>query len=110
MKGEEEAVQEQAPPPSPLSEVRMFSRNRVFMEIFSTGFVQVFFVALNTVMLARHIYAGVFIASFLVSLVWGYNVRRVVLGSNADRISYALGAATGATVGLWLAELLLVVI
>ena len=106
MKGEEEEVQEQAPPPSPLSEVRMIYRN----EIFSTGFTQVFFVALNTVMLARHIYAGVFIASFLVSLVWGYNVRRVVLGSNADRISYALGAATGATVGLWLAELLLVVI
>ena len=35
-----------------------------------TGFVQVYFVSVNTYFLAHEMYAGVLIAAFIISLVW----------------------------------------
>lgn len=62
-----------------------------------TGFVQVYFVSVNTYFLAHEIYAGVLIAAFIISLVWSFNVKKVAFGTWPDRLMYAGGAA--ATLG-----------
>lgn len=69
--------------------------------LFSTGFIQVYFVAVNTYFIANEMYLGVLIASFLISLIWTFNVKKVAFGSTIDRIIYALGATCGSLVGLW---------
>lgn len=70
------------------------------MKLFATGFIQVFFVAVNTYFLAHQVYLGVLIASFMISLVWSFNVKKIAFGGKADRIIYALGASVGAVAGL----------
>jgi ABC-type uncharacterized transport system permease subunit len=69
--------------------------------LFITGFIQVFFVSINTYFLAKEIYVGVVFASFSISMIWSYNVKRVVFGSMLHRFMYAAGAAVGATIGLY---------
>lgn len=69
--------------------------------LFSTGFIQVYFVAVNTYFIANEIYLGVFIAAFMISFIWSFNVKKVAFGSNADRLVYALGATCGSLAGLW---------
>lgn len=58
-----------------------------------TGFVQVYFVSVNTYFLAHEMYAGVLIAAFIISLVWSFNVKKVAFGTWTDRLMYAGGAA-----------------
>jgi hypothetical protein len=68
--------------------------------LFSTGFIQVYFVSVNTYFLANEMYLGVLIAAFMISLIWSFNVKKVAFGSTADRVVYALGATFGSLVGL----------
>lgn len=71
------------------------------LSLFSTGFIQVFFVAVNTYFIANELYLGVLIAAFMISLVWSFNVKKVAFGSTTDRVVYAFGATCGSLVGLW---------
>jgi hypothetical protein len=71
------------------------------MTLFFTGFIQVYFVAVNTYFLAKEIYLGVFIASFMISLIWSFNVKKVAFGTTLDRIIYSIGATWGSLLGLW---------
>jgi hypothetical protein len=71
-----------------------------------TGFSQVFFITVNTYMIAHEIYVGVAVCGFLISWIWSYNVKRVAFGSRWDRILYSTGATVGGLTGLWLATLL----
>ena len=71
-----------------------------YTPLFVTGFIQVFFVSVNTYFLAKELYLGVFIASFTISFIWSFNVKRVAFGNMADRLTYAGGASFGAVVGL----------
>lgn len=75
--------------------------------LFLTGFLQVFFVAINTVFLARGIAPGIFIAAFLISFIWTLNVRKTVAATLSERVIYSLGAATGSISGYYLAEFLI---
>lgn len=70
------------------------------MKLFTTGFIQVFFVAINTYLISKGIYLGVFICGFMISLVWSWNIKRIVIGNMSDRIYYSLGAASGSVIGL----------
>lgn len=72
--------------------------------LFITGFVQVFFVAINTFFLAKELYLGVMFASFMISLVWSFNVKKIAFGSFRDRIIYSLGATCGSLFGLYLSS------
>jgi hypothetical protein len=69
--------------------------------LFTTGFIQVYFVAVNTYFIANQMYLGVLIASFMISLIWSFNVQKVAFGSTTDRVVYALGATFGSLLGLW---------
>lgn len=77
------------------------------IKLFLTGFVQVFFVAINTYFLSKIFFLGVFTSSFMISFIWSWNVKKVAFGTFADRISYALGAAFGSTFGLLVSTLIL---
>lgn len=74
--------------------------------LFVGGFLQVSLVAINTVLITRQHWAGVFVVSFFISLFWSFNVKRVAFGGAWDRIVYALGAACGGLAGLALGLLI----
>jgi hypothetical protein len=77
------------------------------LKLFITGFVQVFFVAINTYFLSKIFYLGVFLCAFMISLVWSWNVKKVAFGTTSDRLIYALGAAFGSILGLLISTLIL---
>lgn len=71
------------------------------VKLFITGIVQVYFVAINTVFLSKEIYIGVFFAAFAISMVWSYNIKKIVFGSFVDRVWYSSGATVGSLLGLY---------
>lgn len=77
------------------------------VKLFLTGFVQVFFVSVNTYFLSKIFYLGVFLCAFMISFIWSWNVKKVAFGTLTDRIVYALGAAFGSAVGLLISTLIL---
>ena len=79
------------------------NRRKLFFilnETITTGFLQVFFVAINTYFIANRMILGTLFAGFAISLIWSFNVKKVAFGSNADRLIYASGAAIGSLCGL----------
>lgn len=76
------------------------------LSLFITGFVQVFFVAVNTYFLSKELYTGVVLAAFMISFVWSFNVKKIAFGTLADRLVYSLGATCGSLVGLWASTLI----
>jgi hypothetical protein len=76
------------------------------LTLFATGFIQVFFVAVNTYFLAKGMYLGVMVASFMISIFWSFNVKRIAFGSFRDRVVYSLGATCGSLFGLWVSSLI----
>ena len=76
------------------------------LQLFGTGLLQVFFVAINTVFLSKSLYLGVGVAAFMISMVWSYNVKKVVFGTITDRVAYAAGASAGSLLGLLTSEFL----
>jgi hypothetical protein len=76
------------------------------MKLFLTGFLQVFFISVNTYFLAKELYVGVIFASFMISFIWTLNVKRISIGTNRDRIIYSLGATIGSLTGLYFSTLI----
>jgi hypothetical protein len=79
---------------------------KTWMKLFMTGVVQVYFVAINTVFLSKELYVGVFFAAFMISMVWSYNIKKIVFGTITDRVLYSLGATTGSLLGLFTSDIL----
>ena len=77
------------------------------MKLLITGFVQVFFVAANTYLIAQRLYVGIFFAAFWISIIWSWNVKRVAFGTMNERIIYSLGAALGSVCGVLAMDLLI---
>jgi hypothetical protein len=77
------------------------------LQLFLTGFVQVFFVAINTYFLSKEVYLGVAFASFAISMVWSFNIKKLAFGSKTDRVIYALGATLGSVMGLFTSTLII---
>ena len=80
---------------------------KTWLKLFFTGFVQVYFVALNTVFLSKELYIGVFFAAFMISMVWSWNIKKIAFGSIKDRIFYSLGATAGSMLGLYSSSFIL---
>lgn len=68
--------------------------------LFTTGFFQVLFVAINTYFISKEFYVGVLLCGFIISLIWSWNVKRVAFGTKQDRLIYATGAGVGSLMGL----------
>lgn len=76
------------------------TRSQQLASLAGTGALQVMFVAANTVFISRHDLLAAFATSFMISLIWTFNVKRVAFGDNYDRVAYASGAAIGCAVGM----------
>jgi hypothetical protein len=86
--------------------VHKFYKEGKEIKLYTTGFLQVYFVALNTVFLAKELYIGVAFAAFAISWLWSSNVKRVAFGDAKDRAIYSFGAMAGSLAGLFTAKLI----
>jgi K+ transporter len=75
-----------------------------------TGFIQVYFVSINTCFLAKGMYAPVLLAAFMISWIWTFNVKSVAFGTHIDRLIYATGAALGSISGLASSDFVITII
>lgn len=81
-------------------------KNNPDIELFVTGFIQISLVSANTFLIAHSIYLGMFLVGFVIAFLWSYNVKRIAFGTLKERLIYAVGAAFGGIVGLWIIKLL----
>ncbi len=72
---------------------------KIKMVLFITALVQVCFVAMNVVFITRAMIVPMVVTGFAISFIWTLNVKRIAIGSWADRITYATGAAIGTYLG-----------
>jgi len=74
------------------------------MKNFLLAYVQLSFICLNTIFLAKNNPPMVFISSFIISYIWSHNVKKVALGTEWDKIIYSCGASLGSITGLFLSN------
>jgi len=77
-----------------------------YLSLLCLGFIQVFFVAVNTYFIAKEFYLGIIIAAFAINIVWTFNVKRVVFGNRLHRIVYSLGATIGCVCGVYVSSVI----
>jgi hypothetical protein len=77
------------------------------MKLFATAFLQVFFVAGNTLFISKTNYVGVAVFGFAISYLWTMNVKKVTAGTTSERLIYASGAMCGGLAGMFLSSLIL---
>lgn len=75
------------------------------MKTFFQSFFQIGLVSISTILITKHIYFGIFVVAFLISLLWTFNVSRIAISSIKQKIFYSLGAGTGAVCGVLLTQL-----
>jgi Na+(H+)/acetate symporter ActP len=63
-------------------------------------------VSVNTYQIAHKHYFGVFLVGTAISIVWAWNVKRIVFGTWPDRLIYALGAGIGSLSGLLISAII----
>lgn len=68
--------------------------------IFTTAFIHVFLISINTIFLSRNFYPGVAIAGFMISYIWVGNVKKVNVATKLERIIYSTGAMLGGLTGM----------
>ena len=79
---------------------------RVKHNLFLTGFLQVFLVAMNTVFVSSGLIIPMLITGFLISIIWSWNIKKIAFSTINDRIIYSTGAACGTGLGWWIAILI----
>lgn len=70
------------------------------MKTFFASFFQIALVAINTYFITKMNFIAIFIVSYLISLLWAFNVSRVAVSTINQKITYAFGAGCGALTGL----------
>lgn len=77
------------------------------MKTFFTSFFQVALVATNTYLITHLHWIGIFVVSFLISLLWAFNVAKISVSTINQKLIYALGAGCGAITGLLILKIFL---
>lgn len=85
--------------------MKITERQRERARLAWTGFLQVVFVAMNTIFVANGAWVAMVATSFCISFLWSGNVKRVAFGDTLDRYVYALGAAGGCGLGAFIARI-----
>jgi len=75
------------------------------MKTFFQSFFQVGLVSVSTILITQHLYWGIFVVGFLISLLWTFNVSRIAVSTMKQKITYSLGAGTGAVCGVLISQL-----
>lgn len=76
-------------------------------KLFCTAFIQVFLVSANTYFIASTFWPGIAMAGFGISYFWTGNVKRIAVGSMAERLIYSAGAMIGGLTGVLISKLVL---
>ncbi|MFA9239451.1 MAG: hypothetical protein ACEQSQ_06120 [Candidatus Paceibacteria bacterium] len=76
------------------------------LKLFLSSFIQVTMVAMNVKFIATGHIILMLITGFFISLVWSFNIKKIALGNNYDRVAYATGAMIGTGVGYFFANYL----
>ena len=77
------------------------------MKIFLTSFCQIGLISINTLFIANKLFLGTFIVSFMISMLWCYNVGKISVSTINQKLTYALGAGCGSITGLFILKLIL---
>jgi len=77
------------------------------LKLFTTAFLQVFFVTANTYFISKTFYVGIIFASFGISWLWAGNVKKIAIGSKRDKFIYSLGAMCGGLSGVVISKTIL---
>jgi hypothetical protein len=80
--------------------------NNLKHNLFITGFLQVFLVAMNTVFVSSGLVIPMLITGFLISIVWSWNIKKIAFSTIKDRITYSTGAVCGTGLGWYIAILI----
>jgi hypothetical protein len=75
------------------------------MKIFLQSFFQVGLVAVSTIFITKGYFLGIFITSFLISLLWAFNVSRVAISTLNQKLTYSLGAGLGSITAILILKL-----
>jgi hypothetical protein len=75
------------------------------MRIFLQSFFQIGLVAISTILITKGYLIGIFVVSFLISLLWAFNVSRVAISTLNQKLTYSLGAGCGSVVGVLILKL-----
>lgn len=75
--------------------------------LYLSGFIQVFMVVINTYFISKGFLTGIAMCSFIISLVWSFNVKKIAFGTNIDRIIYATGAMYGSIAAFFIGKLII---
>ena len=70
------------------------------------AFLQLSLVSCNILFIARGEILFMLITSFLVSMIWTFNIKKVAFGNMIDRLIYASGAGLGTYVGYYISHLI----
>jgi hypothetical protein len=70
------------------------------IKLFISGFLQVYFIAINTYCIAKEIYYLIPFAVFSISFLWTYNVKRISIANIKERFVYCIGAVFGNILGI----------
>lgn len=76
-------------------------------ELFFIALLQVMLVSMNVVFISKDYIILLLITGFGISFSWSYNVKRVAIGNNKERLLYSLGACCGTLIGYYLANYLI---
>jgi hypothetical protein len=76
------------------------------IKTFVTSYLQVMFVALNTIFLMQKDFIMVFVISCIISILWAFNVAKVSVSTLKLKLIYSFGAGCGAVTGLYLTTIL----
>ena len=76
-----------------------------YLTIFASGFIQIFFVSLQTIQIARvdeteYALIRIFFVSICIALAWLYNVNKGVKDCRITKFIYVIGTSTGAVCGV----------
>jgi hypothetical protein len=75
-----------------------------YLIIFTTAFIQIFFVSLQTIQIARvdtmeYAATRIFVVSICIALAWLYNINKGVKDCRLTKFIYIMGTSTGAVCG-----------
>ena len=70
------------------------------LKVFFSAMLQIFLVSTNTYLVANGFMISAGIVGFLLSWVWSWNIKRIAISSNMERLIYCLGAGVGTSFGV----------
>jgi hypothetical protein len=73
---------------------------------FTLGFLQVMLVSAQIWQVSHENVTEIFLLGIALNLVWAWNVSRIAFAGWIDRFVYAVGAALGSVIGLYVSKLL----